>query len=307
MLNFPLLPEQASTFAPQVDAAFYFMTAFVLIFAIAVTVVLVVLGIRYRQEPGRPSHHPEALQLEILWTIIPAVLAIAFFGWGAKLFFDASTIPEDAYNIEVIGKQWMWKMQHPNGRQEVNELHVPVNQPIRLSMISKDVIHSFFVPAFRKKQDVLPGRRTYMWFEATKVGSYPLFCAEYCGTDHSTMVGTVHVMERQDYLDWLDAGAPAVTPAAAGEALFNRHGCATCHHAGDEQRGPSLIGLYRSQVALADGSAVTADEEYIRESILDPGAKVVAGYAPLMPEYRNQLSPEDVTNLVAYIKSLDGN
>ncbi|MCC6142425.1 MAG: cytochrome c oxidase subunit II [Candidatus Hydrogenedentes bacterium] len=303
MFDFPLLPVQASTFAPSVDYAFWFLSIFVMAFTIGVTCVLIFLGLKYKQTEGRRSHHPEALKLEIIWTLIPTIIGVGFFAWGAQLYFEAARIPENTYDLEVIGKQWMWKIQHPNGRREVNELHIPVDQAVKLSMTSQDVIHSFFVPAFRKKQDVLPGKKTHMWFQATKPGVYPLFCAEYCGTEHSTMVGTVYVMERADYLEWLEGG-PVLTPSVEGEEVFNRMGCITCHAAGDSQRGPHLGNVFGSEVKLQDGGTTVADEEYLRESILYPSAKVVAGYVPLMPDFKSQLTEEDVNNLVAYIKSL---
>jgi len=308
MVNFPLFPEQASTFAPKVDLMYYSLWVFLIIFSVAVLGTLIGLGIFYRQRlgSGRRSTHVENLPLELTWTAIPFVLAMGIFAWGAVLYFDYADAPENTLDISVMGKQWMWKMQHPNGMREVNELTIPVNQPVKLTMWSQDVIHSFFVPAFRVKQDVLPGIYTQLWFEATKEGSFPLFCAEYCGTEHSTMGGLVHVVSAQEYEDFLEGG-PAVTPVARGEALFLSMGCATCHMAGDLSRGPDLYGLFGSEVRLTTGQTLTADEEYIRESILQPGVKVVEGYAPLMPGFQGQVDDDDLASLVAYIKSLPGN
>jgi len=301
-MNFPLIPEQASTFAPNIDLMFYTLTAFVGLFTVGITVVLIGLGLKFKAEPGRKSEHVENLHLELLWTAIPTVIALVIFAWGAILYFDYRNVPENTLDISVIGKQWMWKVQHPNGRREVNELHVPVNKPVKLIMTSQDVIHSFYIPAFRVKQDVLPARYTDMWFEATKVGTYPLFCAEYCGTEHSTMGGTVTVMEQDAYQEWLQGGPP-LTPAQAGENLFQQMGCMTCHDAGAASRGPLLDGLFGSEVTLRGGQTVIADEEYLRESIVSPSAKIVDGYAPLMPTFPN-LDDEDILSLIAYIKSL---
>ena len=305
MLNFKLLPDSASTFVPLTDPLYWFLAIFVGGFTIVVSLLFVFLGIKYRQIPGsgRKSVHVEAMALEITWSIIPAIIAVGIFFWGAFVFYDVRTVPENTIDMTVIGKQWMWKVQHPNGMREVNELHMPLGRPVKLTMTSQDVIHSFYIPAFRAKQDVLPARYTTMWFEATKPGEYPLFCAEYCGTEHSTMGGTVYVMQPDEYEEWL-SGGPALTPVAAGEALFNQMGCATCHAAGDASRGPQLNGVFGHEVTLRGGDTVVADEEYIRESILEPGLRVVEGYSPLMPIFKNQLSDEDVTNLVAYIKSL---
>lgn len=301
-MNFPLLPEQASTFAPNVDLLFYTLTAFVGLFTIGVTLVLIVLGLKYKAEPGRKSVHVENMKLELLWTAIPAVISIIIFAWGALLYFDYRNIPENTVDISVIGKQWMWKVQHSNGRREVNELHIPVNRPVKLTMTSQDVIHNFYIPAFRVKQDAVPASYTDMWFEATKTGTFPFFCAEYCGTEHSLMGGYVTVMDQNEYQEWLQGGPP-VTPVQAGETLFQQMGCITCHDAGAASRGPILDGLFGSEVKLRGGDTVTADEEYIRESIMSPAAKIVDGYAPLMPTFPN-LDEDDILNLVAYIKSL---
>lgn len=301
-MNFPLIPEQASTFAPNVDLLFYSLTVFTALFTVGITAVLIFLGLKFKAEPGRKSIHIENMQLELLWSAIPAVIALVIFAWGAILYFDYRNIPENTLDINVIGKQWMWKIQHPNGKREVNELHVPVNKAVKITMTSQDVLHDFYIPAFRVKQDALPAKYTDMWFEATKVGTYPIFCAEYCGTDHSTMGGTVTVMEQDAYQEWLQGGPP-VTPAQAGETLFQQMGCMTCHDAGAASRGPILSGVFGHEVKLRGGETTVADEEYIRESIMTPSAKVVDGYAPLMPSFPN-LDEEEILNLVAYIKSL---
>jgi cytochrome c oxidase subunit II len=304
-MNLQVFPEAASTYAERVDPLFYFLTVFVLAFTFIVLGVVVYLGIKFRKMEGenRRSYHPNAFKLEITWTIVLIIIAMGIFVWGARLFFDAYNVPEDPLEISVVGKQWMWKIRHPNGKREVNTLHVPVNQPVKLTMTSQDVIHSFFVPAFRLKQDVLPARYTSMWFEATKTGEFKLFCAEYCGTEHSTMVGKVVVLEEAEYADWL-RDKQGISPQQHGAQLFERLGCASCHLAGDMNRGPTLIGIYGKEQPMADGATVKVDEEYIRESIIHPTAKVVAGFQSLMPSYKDQIEEEDLASLVDYIKSL---
>jgi cytochrome c oxidase subunit 2 len=308
MFDFPIFPERASTFATftGVDGLFYALTIFTAAFVIGITILLIALGLKYQKRPGenRPSVHSENLMVEIVWSIIPLVIALGIFVWGAVIYVDYRNIPENTIDISVIGKQWMWKIQHPNGAREVNALHIPVGRPIKLTMTSQDVIHSFYVPAFRVKQDLLPAKYTTMWFEATKTGDFRILCAEYCGTEHSTMMGMVTVLEPADYETWLSGGS-ALSPVAAGEALFQQMGCVTCHASDDVNRGPSLTNVYGHDVALNDGSVVEADDEYIRESIVNPTAKVVEGFAPLMPaNFGAQLSDEDILNLVEYIKSL---
>ena len=231
------------------------------------------------------------------------ILVTVMFLWGADLFLEQSIPPQGAEEVYVVGKQWMWKVQHSNGRREINELHVPVGRAVKLTVASQDVIHSFFIPAFRVKQDVVPGQYRTMWFQATKPGQYHLFCAEYCGTDHSKMIGRVVVMQDLDYQTWL-GGYTAESPVQAGEKLFTQFDCVNCHESGRRQRCPTLGGLYGTQVPLVSGGTVLFDEAYIRESILDPRAKVAAGYEPVMPTYRNQVTEEQMLALIAYIKSL---
>src|SRR6185503_3537020 len=229
---------------------------------------------------------------------------------GASIFAALTRPPDDALQVNVVGKQWMWKVQHMNGRREINELHMPVGRPVRITMTSEDVIHSFYVPAFRTKQDAVPGRYTSMWFEATKPGRYHLFCAEYCGTLHSGMIGQVVVMEPAAFQAWLSGSVsgegPALSAAAAGEQVFIRTGCPSCHAAEPGARGPALAGLLGSTVKLRGGRTVTADEGYVRESIFNPTAKVVDGYEPITPTYQGLLSEEDVMQLIAYLRSLYG-
>jgi cytochrome c oxidase subunit 2 len=256
--------------------------------------------------------------VELTWIVIPTILALGVYVWASRLYFDMLRVPADpnALEISVVAKQWMWKFQHPEGQREVNTLHVPVGRRVKLQMISQDVIHSFYVPAFRVKQDVLPGRYTAAWFEATKPGQYHLFCAEYCGTQHSGMTGTVFVMEPANFERWLaDAAARARAPAqgpsagpqtmaGAGEQLFQRFGCISCHRPDGSGRCPSLVGVFGTQVQLESGQTVTADATYVRESILRPTAKVVAGYEPVMPSFEGQVTEEQIMQLIAYIRSL---
>ena len=292
--------------AARVDELFFFLVAVSTFFAALICVLIVVFAIKYRRrnEDDRPQAIPGNLRLEILWTTIPLALTMVTFVWGAKLFFVTYYPPSDALEITVVAKQWMWKVQHPEGQSEIDELHIPAGRPIKLVMTSQDVIHDFFVPAFRVKKDVLPGRYTTLWFEATKPGSYRLFCAQYCGTQHSGMVGRVVVMEPAEFQAWLGGGATGVSMASAGEKLFQRLGCATCHLPNDSGRGPSLVGLFARKVQLQGGRSVTADETYIRESILNPQAKVVAGFQPIMPTFKGLVSEDGVMQILAYLKSL---
>ena len=292
--------------AARVDELFFFLVAVSTFFAALICVLIVVFAIKYRRrnEDDRPQAIPGNLRLEILWTTIPLALTMVTFVWGAKLFFVTYYPPSDALEITVVAKQWMWKVQHPEGQSEIDELHIPAGRPIKLVMTSQDVIHDFFVPAFRVKKDVLPGRYTTLWFEATKPGSYRLFCAQYCGTQHSGMVGRVVVMEPAEFQAWLGGGATGVSMASAGEKLFQRVGCATCHLPNDSGRGPSLVGLFARKVQLQGGRSVTADETYIRESILNPQAKVVAGFQPIMPTFKGLVSEDGIMQILAYLKSL---
>lgn len=303
-MNFDLIPEQASTFAAKVDPLFYFLC--ILTFFGTNIVFFLAIGLawkfRYKEGEDRHSESLENPMLEIGWTIGPTILFLGIFVWGLILYFDYLKAPEGALEIDVVGKQWMWKIQHPDGVTEVNTLHVPVDQPVRLTMTSQDVLHDFYVPAFRVKHDVLPGRYSTLWFEATKTGTYHLFCAEYCGTEHSLMGGKVIVMEPGEYIQWLQGG-PKLDPIAAGEYLFTQRGCASCH-TGTTPRGPSLEGIFGHTVKLTTGEEIPVDDEYLIESILESGKKIVEGYTPLMPSFKNQLSAEEVNNLIAYIKSL---
>lgn len=305
-LGFPLFPEQASTMAPSVDALYLYLVALSVFFAGLIFFLLFYFAIKYRRrsEAEQPLPIIGSLRLEVLWTVIPFVLTMTMFAWGTSSFFTLMRPPTDALEIYVVAKQWMWYVQHPEGPREINELHVPIGRPVKLIMTSQDVIHSFYVPAFRIKMDVLPGRYTTAWFEATKTGAYHLFCAEYCGTLHAGMGGRVVVMTPTQYEQWLDGGVGGEPMAMAGERLFEQLGCGTCHRPEGHGRGPSLVGLFGEPVLLQTGQTVIADERYLRQSILNPGAQLVAGYPPIMPPYEGQISEEGLLQIIAYIKSL---
>jgi cytochrome c oxidase subunit II len=306
---FPLFPESASTMSGQVDALTFFLTLVSGLMTLLIFATITILAIKYRRRsPNDPLPAPihGSWLLESTWSIVPFLVMLIMFAWGARLFFDNYTPPVGAMEIFVVGKQWMWKVQHPEGQREINELHIPVGRPIMLTMASEDVIHSFFIPAFRVKHDVVPGvgRYSQLWFNATKVGDYHLFCAEYCGNQHSGMTGWIHVMEPADYQAWLSLHGGNATMAEAGETLFGQLGCATCHAPGATPPNLSLTNMYGHPVQLVGGATVLADENYIRESIINPRAKVVLGYPPVMPTYQGQVTEEGVLQLIAYIKSL---
>jgi cytochrome c oxidase subunit II len=300
----PIYPPQASTISGEVDALALFLLSLSLLIAVAIFILIVVFCVKYRRRPGNDIGEPAhgTLPLEVTWTIIPLVLAMVPFVWGARLYLAEAQPPADALEVYVVAKQWMWKTELPGGQSEINALHVPTGRPVKLTMTSQDVIHSFYVPAFRVKADVLPGRYTTVWFQATQPGEYRLYCAQYCGTDHAAMTGQVVAMTPGDYAAWLTSGATAANSRAAeGRKLFQQYGCVDCHEAG---HAPSLEGLFGRPVLLADGSTVVADDNYVRESILSPSAKIVAGYQPIMPSFAGRLSEEDILDLIEYVKSI---
>src|SRR5262245_31402118 len=291
-----LLPEQASTLAPSVDLFFFFLIGLSLFFGVLIASLLVVFAVRYRRRPGDavpPAIHGSTA-LELAWTTIPFSLAMVIFVWGALLFFQMARPPDNAHEVFVVGKQWMWKVQHMEGRREINELHVPVGSPVKLIMGSEDVIHSFYIPAFRVKADVIPGRYNVLWFQASKPGRYHLFCAEYCGTKHSGMIGSVVALAPHEFQAWLSGGPTSDSPVAAGEKLFQSLVCNTCHLPGGQGNGPPLTNVFGHEVALQSGEKVIADEAYIRESIVMPLAKVVAGYQPVMPPFQGMVTEEQL-------------
>jgi cytochrome c oxidase subunit II len=302
--NFPLWPQRASSMAGNVDALFIFLLILCGMMTLLIFVALVYFAARYRHRKGVPAEQIEgSTPLELTWTVIPFGVFMVIFAWGAVVYFQQRTPPRDATEVYVVAKQWMWKLEHAEGQREINSLHVPVDRDVKLILTSQDVVHSFFVPEFRIKQDVVPGRYTVAWFRATKPGTYHLFCTQYCGTQHSGMIGTIEVIEPAQYEAWMSGGATGPL-SASGEKIFAELGCATCHRSDSQGRGPNLQGVFGTPVQLEDGRMVTADENYIRESILDPGVKVVKGFKPVMPTFQGLVSEEQLNALVAYVKSL---
>lgn len=301
-----LWPGQASAYGAEVDTLIAGFTVLIVLLSAPVFVLIVVFAFKYRRgEPADRSHPVNRnVWLETSWAVVPFLLTLVFYVWAARLFFDIHHPPDGALEIAVVAKQWMWKFQHPGGQREIDELHLPAGEPVRLRMASQDVIHSLFVPALRLKQDVVPGRYTTMWFRADRPGTYRIACAEFCGTDHSTMGGRLVVLTPSDYARWLERSDVDPTPVAAGRALFRSRGCSGCHGPAATVHAPSLAGLYGRPVPLQDGSVVTADAQYIRDSILLPQSQIAAGYPPIMPTFRNLLDEEEVLALVAYIQSL---
>ena len=292
--------------AGKVDALYFFLVAISAFFVVLIATLVVVFGIRYRRRAKDETGQVvvPSLSLELAWTVIPMCLGLVMFTWGASLYFNQYAPPGETEDVYVVGKQWMWKFEHMNGKREIDELHVPVGRAIRLTGTSEDVIHSFFVPAFRIKADMIPGRYRTIWFNATKVGTYHLFCSQYCGTRHSEMGGEVIVMPASEYEAWLGGGVSNVPLAAQGQQAFQDLACVTCHLANGQGRGPSLAGVYGSKVQLDNGQTVIADDAYVRESILSPTAKIVAGYTPIMPTFQGLVSEEQLLTLIEYVKSL---
>jgi cytochrome c oxidase subunit II len=302
---FPLWPISASSMSGDVDALYIFLICVTGVVTLFICVVVLAFIFRYRH-----SKHPVAEQvsgsvpLELTWTFVSLGVFMIFFLWGASIYMAEAAPPRDSLQIYVVAKQWMWKIQHENGEREINALHVPVNRDVRLTMISQDVIHSFWVPEFRIKADVLPGRYTTLWFRANRTGTYHLNCSEFCGTLHSGMIGTVVVLDAAKYQEWLSGGGEMGSFAATGQKLFQEFGCANCHRFDTQGRGPNLVGVYGRPVLLSSGKSVIADDAYIREHILNPGAQVVAGFKPIMPSFQGIVTEDQMLSLVAYIKSL---
>ena len=302
----PLFPERASTMAYRVDALYFFLLAVGIFFSILIAGLIVFFAVRYRRRAadGVGERIHGNLALELAWTGIPLVITMVIFVWGTSVYFAMARPPDETLNIYVVGKQWMWKFQHLDGQREINELHVPVGRDIKLITTSEDVIHDFFVPAFRVKADVIPGRYVTIWFHPTKPGRYHLFCAEYCGTRHSGMTGDVIVMEPSEFQTWLSGGAPEGSLASAGAKLFVDLACNTCHRPDAQGRGPVLEGLFGKTVTLQNGETLTVDEAYVRESILRPAAKLTAGFQPVMPTFQGLVTEEQLLELVEYVKTL---
>src|SRR5260221_7352930 len=304
--NFPFFPQQASEQAATIDALYFFLLAVTAFFAALIAILVAVFATKFHREyddqVGEVIHG--SLALELLWTVIPLGITMVMFVWGAQVFFHMTRAPKGAMEIYVVGKQWMWKAQHTDGAREINELHVPIGRPVKLIMGSEDVIHSFFIPDFRVKADVVPGRYNTLWFTASKPGRYHIFCTQYCGTKHSGMIGWVTAMAPADYQTWLSGGSSGGTMAEAGAKLFPDLACITCHVENGQGRGPVLRGSYGRQVLLEGGQTTTFDDAYIRESILNPHAKVVAGFQPIMPTFQGLVTEEQLLQLIAYVKSL---
>lgn len=309
LADIPLWPPTASEQAGQIDALYIIISVITVVMTLGIFAAIIFFAYKYRREA-----HPHATQiegstrLELFWSITPFFVFLGMFAWGAQIYYAAQTPPKNAMEIFVTGKQWMWKVQYPNGTREINELHVPIGQPVKVTLASEDVIHSFSIPAFRVRHDVMPGHYNQLWFTANKEGDYHLFCTEYCGLWHSKMIGTVHVLPQKEWAAWASGGGGQGSLADQGQKNFQQFGCATCHLLDQQGRCPNLRGLYNKPVQLADGRTVIADDAYLRESILDPNAKIVAGFEPnVMPNFKGQVSEEGVIQLIAFIKSLAGN
>jgi len=302
----PIWPIEASRYAGRVDFLFGSLLLISVLTMGLVVFLLALFATKYRHSSKaiRDGSTIKTWRFEVAWTAVTLLVFVGLAVWGADLYLRLYNPPSDALQIFVVGKQWMWKAQHPGGQAEINELHVPAGQDIRLVLASQDVIHSFYVPALRIKQDVVPGRYETMWFRADRPGRYHLFCAEYCGTDHAHMGGWVTVMNPREYADWLRQQGGQQTLAMQGQTLFRRYGCSGCHNPGGTVRAPQLEGVFGSPVPLSDGSVVIADDRYVRDSILNPKGQVAAGYAPVMPTFAGQVSEDDLAKLVAYIESI---
>src|SRR2546430_9683720 len=304
---FPFIPESASTMSGDIDALFLYRGGVTIFFVLLIGGIIVFFVLRYRRR--NPFEIPRPIEgsqtLETLWSVIPLLIAMSFFVWGASLYYRQYRPAQNALEVYVVGKQWMWKFQHATGQREINELHVPVGRKVKLIMASEDVIHDVFVPAFRIKADVVPGKYTTEWFEATKPGRYHFFCAEYCGMNHSGMGGWVVVMQPAEFDNWLSGNVSQLSPATAGQQMFESLGCASCHGAnGEGGRGPALLGLFGSNVVLNNNQTVRADEGYVRESILNPQAKIVSGFGPIMPSFQGQVNEEQLLEVVAFVEEL---
>ncbi len=306
LADIPFLAPVASKEGVPIETLWWFLCAVSLVMTVLIFAGVVAFAVRYRKRPGVAATQIEGSNLlEITWSVIPFLVMLVMFWWGADLFFAAENPPKNAMEVYVVGKQWMWKVQYPDGNREINSLHVPVGKTVKLTMASEDVIHSFSIPAFRVRHDVVPGHYDTLWFTATVPGHYHLFCTEYCGDRHSQMTGWVDVLDEKEYQKWASGGAGSGTLAEQGQQLFQQNGCSTCHLLDQQGRCPNFRGLYNKPVQLNDGRTVLADDAYLRESILQPNAKIVSGFeANVMPNFQGQLTEENVIQLIAYIKSL---
>jgi cytochrome c oxidase subunit 2 len=306
LVQVPFAPDQASSVSGTVDALYAFLWSLTIFFGVLISALIIYFAFKYRRRSDDEFPRPieGSMKLETAWIVVPFIIVMIIFFWGAGVYFAVFRPPGEALDIYVVGKQWMWKFEHPDGQREINELHVPLGRRVKLTMATEDVIHSVFVPAFRVKADVVPGRFTSIWFEPTKAGRYHLFCAEYCGTKHSGMIGWVEVMAPADYEAWLGGGATEEPLAVRGQRVFTSLACNNCHRSDGTGRGPLLDGLFGKSVRLENGQTVVADENYVRESILNPRAKIVSGYQPSMPTFQGLVTEEQLLQLLAYIKSL---
>ncbi len=307
-MNFdiPLFPESASSLASQVDNIYFFALGVSVVFSVLIAGTIFFFASRYKRRRVDEMGTPEQtnMMLELTWSVIPLLIMLFMFAWGTKVYLESYRVPRDADQYYVVGKRWMWKFQHPEGNREINTFHVPKGRPIELIITSEDVIHSLFIPAFRMKRDAVPGRYNTAWFEATKTGTYDIFCAEYCGTEHSLMVGKVIVMEPYEYDDWLQGNKPEQSLASSGAELFEAKACHTCHRLDSNARAPILANIAGKPRLLQNGKTVDATDTYLRESIMNPKAKIVAGYQPIMPTFQGQLTEEQLLELISYIKNL---
>src|SRR5271156_1028149 len=306
--NSALFPREASTIAPYADALYFFLLLITVVGLTLVGMLIFGFSIRYRK-----ANHPVAIQvegstlLEATWTIIPLALFLVVFVWGALLYFRIYTPPANSMNIYLVGKQWMWKAEHPGGQHEINALHIPIGRPVQLTMISQDVFHSFSIPDFRVKREVIPGRYSTVWFQATEAGTYHLFCTQYCGTNHSAMIREIVAMSPDDYQKGTEQSPSGMSLAQNGERLFASMGCNACHSGNAAARGPNLAGVYGSKLQLTNGAEVLVNDAYLRDAILNPSQHITAGYAPIMPTYQGQISEDGLIDLVEYVKSLNTN
>src|SRR5579859_910918 len=306
LTNSALFPPEASAISPYMDAFYFFLIAISAVGMIAVIILVFGFSIMYRQEKSPVATQIEgSTLLEATWTIIPLALFMICFVWGALLYFRIYNPPTNAMNIYIVGKQWMWKAEHPGGQHEIDALHVPTGRAVQLTIISQDVFHSFSIPAFRVKREAIPGRYTSVWFEATTPGTYHLFCTQYCGTDHSHMIGDVVVMTPDDFKKWLAGSTSGASLAQNGERLFASLSCSACHNTRPDARGPSLANVYGAKLNLANGQSMIVDEAFLRDAILNPSQHITQGYAPIMPTYQGQISEDGVIALVEYIKNLN--